>query len=156
VLTIEIVLFHSSQAISINSCHLPLPVKQCNATTNISNMNDTTLFYQIIFNGLLFREIKELLNGTSIGTNNLLNVSRNFKDLKKANLHFKLNRQYSFTYYSSSSYRERITLLIDTKKQLSLEFNDHPEVVDITVLADVHNLNLSRCNFLVNVSALGH
>jgi hypothetical protein len=30
--------------------------------TNICNMNHTTLFYQIILNGLLFRKIKELLN----------------------------------------------------------------------------------------------
>jgi hypothetical protein len=105
-------------------------------------MNHTTLFYQIILDGLLLQEIKGLLNNTDIGTNNLLNVSRNFEYLKKANFYFKLNSQYSFIYYSSLSYRGRIILLIDKKKQLSLILRSRSEVVNVTVLADVHNLNL--------------
>jgi hypothetical protein len=139
--------------------HLFLPLAtacETNATTNINNMTHTTLFYEIILDGLLFREIKELLNNTYGGSNNLLSVSRKFQQLKKANLCFKLNRQYSITYYSSSSYRERITLLIDKKDQLSLNLESCSEVVDVTVLADVHNLKLHHCQNLINVSALGH
>jgi hypothetical protein len=79
--------------------------------TNMNNINHTTLFYEIILNDDIFQQIKELLNNTLIGTNTLLNVSMDFHVLKEANFHFKLNRQYSFTYYSSLSYRERITCL---------------------------------------------
>jgi hypothetical protein len=100
-------------------------------------MKHTTLFYRIILDGLLFREIKELLNNIGFGTNNLINVSRRFGELKKANLYFKLNSQYSINYYKSSPYRERITLLIDTKDQLSLNLERCSEVVDVTVLADI-------------------
>jgi hypothetical protein len=39
------------------------------------NMNHTTLFYQIVLDGLLFPEIKVLLNNTCIGLNSLLNVA---------------------------------------------------------------------------------
>jgi hypothetical protein len=82
-------------------------------------MNRKTLFYQIILDGLLFQEIKELLNNNNVDANNLLNVSRNFKELKKDHFYWELNKEYSLIYYNSSPYRERITLLIKTKRQLS-------------------------------------
>jgi hypothetical protein len=94
-------------------------------------MNNETLFYTIMLDGLLFQEIKELLNNTHIGTNNLLNVSRNFKDLKQENFYWELKKGYSFIYYSSSPYRERITLLVNTKRQLSLQLNGYSEEVVI-------------------------
>jgi hypothetical protein len=43
---------------------------------DIGNMNKKTLFYQMILDGLLLQEIKEFLNNTYMGTNNLLNASR--------------------------------------------------------------------------------
>jgi hypothetical protein len=105
-------------------------------------MNRTTLFYQIILDDLLFREIKELLKNTNISANNLLNVSRNFKELKKDHFYWELNKKYSLIYCNSSLYRERITLLMKTKSQLSLYLSGYSEVMDVSVLADIHTLNL--------------
>jgi hypothetical protein len=68
-------------------------------------MNRKTLFYQIILDGLLFWETKELLNKNRADANNLLNVSSTFKGLKKDHFYWELNRQYSFLYYNYSPYR---------------------------------------------------
>jgi hypothetical protein len=71
-------------------------------------MNRTTLFYEIILNDDIFRQLKELLNNTHIGTNHLLDVTRYFKDLKKEIFYWELKRQYSMIYYSSSLYEHYI------------------------------------------------
>jgi hypothetical protein len=90
--------------------------------SSIGNMNRKTLFYQIVVDGLLFQERKAFLNQTKISTNNLLNVSRNFKGLKKDHFYWKLNKVYSLIYYNSSLYRKHIRLLLSTKSQLSIKF----------------------------------
>jgi hypothetical protein len=106
-------------------------------------MNRTTLFYQIILDGLLFQEIKEFLSNTITSANNLLDASSNFKELKREHFYWKLTTQYSYLYYISSPYRELcITLLTNTKSQLSLNLSEYPEVVDVSVLADIHTLDL--------------
>jgi hypothetical protein len=120
---------------------------------DIGNINKKTLFYQMILNGLLFQEIKESLNDDVMGTNNLLNVSIKFQKLKKEHFYWKLNKQYSRYYYTSSPYRERITLVMKTTKQLSLTLNICSEVVDVSILADIHTLELRNCN-ISDVSAL--
>jgi hypothetical protein len=122
---------------------------------SIGNMNRTTLFYKIILDGLLFQEIKEFLDQTNSSTNNLLNVSREFKELKKDHFYCKMNKKYSLIYYTSSPYRERITLLIKTKRQLSLKLRGFSEVVDVSILADIHTLDLSLCSNISDVSLLG-
>jgi hypothetical protein len=113
-------------------------------------MNRTILFYQIILDGLLFREIKEFLNITIISVNELLNASSNFKELKRNILIGN-----SHLYHISSPYRKRITLLVNTKSQLSLKLNGFFEVVDVSVLADIHTLDLSLCIHISDVSLLG-
>jgi hypothetical protein len=111
-----------------------------NKLIDIGNMNKKTLFYQIILDGLLFQEIKELLNNTNSGSNNLLNVSRSFQELKKEHFYWKLTRSYSRCYYTSSPYRECITFFMNTKRQQSINFYMCSEVVDVSVLADIHTL----------------
>jgi hypothetical protein len=77
------------------------------------------------------------------------------QELKKEHFYWKLNKQYSRCYYTSSPYRERITLLMNTKSQLSLNLDGHSKVVDVSVLADIHTLDLSNCNNISDVSLLG-
>jgi hypothetical protein len=126
-----------------------------NKLTDIGNMNQNTLLYQIILDGLLFQEIKELFNNTYIGSNTSLNISRNFQELEEEHFYWKLNRQYYRCYYTSLPYRECITLLMNTKSQLSLTLNICSEVVDASILADMHTLNLRNCNNISDVSLLG-
>jgi hypothetical protein len=114
------------------------------------------LFYQVIVIDLIFQKLQELLSDTNIGMNNLLNVSaKHFQDLKKAKFYWKFNRKYSLIYYDSLQFRERISLLTKTKRQLSL-ICSRPDIVDVTVLNDVHALDLSHCTHLVDVSTLGN
>jgi hypothetical protein len=122
---------------------------------DIGNMNKKTLFYQIMLNGLLFQEIKESLNNSVMGTNNLLNISIKFQELKKEHFYWNLNKQYSRYYYTSLPYRERITLLMKTTRQLSLDLNSCSEIVDVSVLADIHTLDLRNCYSILDVSLLG-
>jgi hypothetical protein len=61
---------------------LPLATAcKTSATTNINNMNHMTLFYEIILNNDIFQQVKEFLNDSRIGSNNLLNVSIEFHGL---------------------------------------------------------------------------
>jgi hypothetical protein len=122
--------------------------------TTVSNNRRLSLFYEVILNDLLFKELKDFLNETIIGTNCLLNVSRHFQHLKKANFHWSLDRQYSWNYYNSSQYRERLSLLMNTKSQLSLELIGYHEVVDVKILKDVYYLGLNRCINIEDVTAL--
>jgi len=127
---------------------------------SIGNMNHKILFDEIILNDLLFQKISEYLNNTNMSENNILNilimnVSKKFQGLKKDHFYWKLNKKYSLIYYNSSPYRERITSLVKTKKQLSLNLSGYREVVDVSDLADVHTLNLRFCNNISDVSALG-
>jgi hypothetical protein len=124
--------------------------------TNIFKINRKNSFHQIILNNDIFQHLKELLNDTYSGTNNLLNASIDFQELKKASFYWKLTKHYSLTYYCSSLYREHITMLINSKRQLSVNLSKCFGIIDVSVLGGVHTLNLSRCHRVVDVSALGH
>jgi hypothetical protein len=124
--------------------------------TNIIKTYRTTAFHLIISNNDIFQQLKELLNDTHIGTNNLLNVSIDFQELKKAHFYWKLTKHYSLTYYCSSSYREHITMLINSKMQLSVNVSRCSGIVDVSALGGVHTLDLHGCWGVLDVSALGH
>jgi hypothetical protein len=123
--------------------------------SSIAERNRTTPFHQIISNNDIFQQVKALLNDTHIGTNNLLNASINFQELKKAHFYWKLTENYSSIYYCSSPYRVHITMLINSKMQLSVNISRCSRRIDVSVLSGVHALNLSGCYELVDVSALG-
>lgn len=112
------------------------------------------LFHKVILNDLIFQQLQDLLDDTSVGTNQLCNVSRKYKILKKENFCWKLNRKYSFTYFSSSQYRDRISLLMNTNKQLTLDLSNSLEVYDVNGLANVYAIDLNRCHNVIDVSAL--
>lgn len=120
-------------------------------STESDNTDNTPLFYQVILIDLVFQQLQELLNDSNIGTNNLLKVSRRYlQNLKKASFHWKLNRQNSLTYCNSSEYRESISLLINTRKQLSLHLNGCSDVVDVSELGGIYSLDLIRCSNIVD------
>jgi hypothetical protein len=119
-----------------------------NSDTNImiNNDNPIPLFYQVLTNDLTFQQVHELLNDTNIGVNYLFNVSRiYFQCMKKASFYWKLNRDYSLVYYKSAEYRERISMLIDTKSQVALDLSYCFEVVDVSILSEEYDVNLRGC-----------
>lgn len=110
------------------------------------------LFHQVIL--IIFKEVQDWLNDTKMGTNALLNVSRNFQFLKKANFYWDLNSAYSLEYYIFPQFRDSISRLMKTKKQLSLNLSYNDTVVDVSHLCDVDKINLSYSYNVINVSML--
>jgi hypothetical protein len=110
------------------------------------------LFSQVIL--IAFKEIQDWLNDTKMGTNALLNVSRNFQFLKKVNFYWDLNLAYSLEYYRFPQFRDSISRLMKTKKQLSLNLSYNDTVVDVSHLCDVNKLNLSYSLNVINVGML--
>jgi hypothetical protein len=51
--------------------------------SNLVKIYRTTAFHLIISNNDIFQQLKELLNDTHSGTNNLLNVSIDFQECKE-------------------------------------------------------------------------
>jgi hypothetical protein len=88
------------------------------------------------------------LNDTNIGTNDLLNVSKKFECFKKGHFYWKLNRRYSLSYKNSSLYRNRLSLLINSRNQLSLDLSEFLGLHDVSAHADVRDIDLSRCLFI--------
>jgi hypothetical protein len=124
---------------------------------DINNWNNESslplpLFHQVIL--ITFKEVQDWLNDTKMGTNALLNVSRNFQFLKKANFYWDLNSPYSLEYYSFAQFRDSISRLMKTKKQLSLDLSYNKKVVDVSHLCDVDKINLSYSYNVINVSML--
>lgn len=69
--------------------------------------------------------------------------------------YLKLNRNGSKRYYESEMFRNHInTLIKDTAKQLNLNFYDFDWLSNVSVLSDVHTLNLRYCKQVENVDTL--
>jgi hypothetical protein len=99
----------------------------------------------------IYHCIKEF---TSI--NALLNTSkRGLSDVKRRLFYWNLNKEYSQLYYSSGEFRERLLGLVhDSKKQVSLNLSYCDNVSDVSALGHVHTLNLRECPNVSDVSAL--
>jgi len=69
-------------------------------------------------------------------------------------LNYKLNRHYSFLYYSNKAFRTAVLARIhDPQKQLYLDLFGR-DITDITSLIYVHTLSLRFCNGIFDVSLL--
>jgi hypothetical protein len=149
------------------------------------------VFFQVILTDSLFQHICGFLNNKDpnnlisiyvglgfslhkndnyINVNNLLNVSRKFRIIKKENFYLKLNKKYSLEYYHNKAFKSVISLLLtNTRSQLSLDLSrenstiDHllnsiwrPKIIDVSGLQDLHSLNLSYCGSIRDIKALGN
>jgi hypothetical protein len=135
-----------------------------------SNLIDTTVLV-----GLLLEQLQGYVDYNSI--NNLLNVSKEYRLVKKANYYWKLNKEYSLKYYNEDLFRWKLKylLLTDTSRQLSLDLAAAAEmpygsasnfsnlchintIRDVNVLRNIHSLDLSGCHELIDVRPLrnGH
>lgn len=57
----------------------------------------------MILNDLIFQHLQEFLGYPNIDVNNLLNVCRKFKNIKKELFYQKLNKKFSAEYYHNST-----------------------------------------------------
>mmetsp|Transcript_19175 Transcript_19175/g.18518 ORF Transcript_19175/g.18518 Transcript_19175/m.18518 type:complete len:172 (-) Transcript_19175:301-816(-) len=116
--------------------------------TSVYSRTSPSLFYKAVLNDLIFQQLQGFLNDTNIGTNDLLNVSKKFECFKKGHFYWKLNRRYSLSYKNSSLHRNRLSLLINSRNQLSLDLSEFLGLHDVSAHADVRDIDLSRCLFI--------
>jgi hypothetical protein len=120
----------------------------------VYNDSSVSLFYNVVLNDLIFQQLQELLNTnismkhTLFGMNNLLNVSKKFENMKRANYCLKLNRWYSLKYRNSLQFRQYMSLLINSEKQLQLDCTEYYDISDIPALGEEPDIDISRCFFL--------
>lgn len=135
-----------------------------------TNNGTSDLIDTIVLVGLLLEQIKGYVDYSSV--NNLLNVSKEYRVVKKVNYYWKLNKEYSLKYYNEDLFRWKMNnlLLTDTNRQLSLnlaaeiyrlDFSNscHINTIrDVIFLLNIHSLDLSGCSKLVDVGPLrnGH
>jgi hypothetical protein len=158
---------------------------------SIDAITDITFFQKVILTDSLFQHICGFLNdkdpknlisiylglGSSfhknnnyINVNNLLNVSRSFRVIKKENFYFKLNKKYSLEYYHNKAFKAILsTLLANTRTQLSINLSRKNsaigyllnstwriKIIDVSGLHDLHTLNLSNCGRIRDINALSN
>jgi hypothetical protein len=87
----------------------------------MENVAKVTVFDRMMLTEFLFDIVAEYLISCSIDLNNLLNVSRNLRQLKHSKFYWKLNKVYSLQYYMDIDYKASLDLLIGKPlSQLSL------------------------------------
>ena len=103
-----------------------------------------------MFNIDLFRCINEYTDLRS-----LCDISLLFASLKQY-INYKLNDDYSFTYYDNISFRNIVlSKIYNPYKQLRLNLS-WCNISDVSTLGNVHTLKLNRCDNIEDVSALGN
>lgn len=83
-----------------------------NSNVVIRDSNGTTTFGRILLTEVNFLEIQEYLKFIFIDINNILNMSAKYLSMKKEKFHWKLNRKYSYEYYSNVLSKSRLDHLI--------------------------------------------
>ena len=79
-----------------------------------------------------------------------------FATLKKY-INYKLKKEYSLMYYNDILFRQRVlNKIFNPYKQLHLDVSDCNQITDVSMLGNVHTLNLRNCYHITDVSALGN
>jgi hypothetical protein len=106
--------------------------------------NGTTLIDKITLTDLLFEQLQRYVNYSTI--NNLLNLSKKYKGVKKLQFFWKLNNKYSVKYYRENDFKFKLNALLDdVNRQLSLDFGGYDSIWDVTSLRNIYSLDLSFC-----------
>jgi hypothetical protein len=121
------------------------------------------LIERIIYNDCIFQLLEDLLllkfdkKQSKQHTDNLLNASKKFQNLKKSKYYCLLNEDHSIKYYRYANFRRNLnSLLSHPEKQLSLYLRRCDLVHEVSALGSVHTLDLCLCKNVVDVSALGN
>jgi hypothetical protein len=87
-------------------------------------------------------------------------VSKKFLDFRKLNknVQFYLHKKNgAMKYYENRDFRNYISSLMhDTSKQLHIDLSHCYQIVDVSMLGNVYELNLTYCTEVVDVSLLGN
>jgi len=74
----------------------------------------------------------------------------------KKYIHYKLNKEYSLLYYDDISFRNRVlSEIFNPYKQLHLDLSECNQITDVSALGKTHTLLLMHCDKIKDVSPLG-
>jgi hypothetical protein len=108
-----------------------------------SSEGNSILFDNLVLTDILFEQLQGYTDYDSI--NSLLNVSKQYENVKKAKYYWKLKRNYSLKYYSEKKFRSEVqSVLTDVNKQLSLNL-DSAGGIDVSALSSVTSLMTDDC-----------
>jgi hypothetical protein len=86
--------------------------------------------------------------------NTLFDTNKSLEYMKLK--YYKLNKKYSFEYYNNIDFKNKIDSKILLKnKQLSLNLS-FCNITDISMLGELHTLNLCVCENIIDISMLGN
>ena len=92
-----------------------------------------------------------------VSINALLMISKKLVLLKRCYFRWNLTRVASQRYNQSQPYRDILmSLMTYPRKQLKINLNGCSEVTDVSMLDNVHTLDLSECDNVTDVSMLGN
>ena len=104
--------------------------------------------------------ILELLSIYDLNLNLLLITNKEFLKYKKEYYIFNLNYDMSIKYYEDINFRNKICgEILYLNKQLKLKlsnYNFNININNLSVLGNIHTLNLSHCENITDVSSLGN
>lgn len=125
-------------------------VKQTNSKPNAQIKCQNLII--VFSNSYLFKNFIEYIELI-----NLCNTCKKILESKKY-VNYKLNKYYSLMYYKDEKFRTTILKKIfNPRKQLYVNLSMCDDVVDVSVLGNVHYLDLSDCkNISDDISALGN
>ena len=96
--------------------------------------------------------IQNTINYTNI--NNLLNTTKNFAEYKKKYYYWKLNEKYSKKYYSDFNFRSLLlSKIIRPENQISLNLDNIHFIIDTNIVKNINSLSLKR-NDIIDISLL--
>ena len=105
----------------------------------------------IFTNPDLFMTINEYTDLKSLCDTCLL-----FAILKKY-INYKLNREYSLMYYDDILFRNIVlNKIFNPSKQLHINLSECDNIIDVSALGHIHTLDLTNCENITDVSALGN
>lgn len=120
-----------------------------------SNDEISDLFKLAILNDLIFEKLKDYIDDNN-SICSLLNTLKTFEGLKKLKFYWNINLTYSKKYYVGGDFKLKLDSIIDESwKQLSLNLSYCDEISDVSALGHVNSLNLSECRNVIDVSDLG-
>lgn len=141
------------------------------------NVTDPTLFNRVISTNGIFQELRGFLDENTNNVkpeikhfyaknsdmNNLMNVSRVFREIKKAEFYWQLSRKHSVEYFRNVFYKSILdSLFTNTQRQVSIDLShfslirDEGDLSNVSALGNVHTLKLCGSRKLCNVSSLGN
>ena len=128
-----------------------------------SNPNQLNSFLQLLSIDDVFRSILDFITpqatlavkGSAPATA-LFATAKELREAKRKYFYWKFTRAKSFQYFADPTFRAICDSLANTKAKLALTLSSKDNITDVSMLGNVHTLNLGGCGGITDVSMLGN